>query len=447
MTASACAASSITSKPATPSVVAADDDRVTRRRRPACIRRAARCRRRRRLQTPATIDRRARTVEADLRARGGDVLDLHVFAEDELVEVVADALATQRGTSSRIASPSSSTRMSVDHPALRGQHRGVAAGPGRQRRDIVGEQALKIGRAIGAGQQDRPTATDRRVPRRRAAPRIRCCYPVSMRFHCTALAGGRCWPRRAAPRLSSRQPTPAHRRRHLRIFFRGTQVGREQVTLSRGSSGWIITSTGRSAPPIDLNITPLRDEVHAPTGSRSSSSSKRALQQRACSWPRPRSRMTTAINEITQNGATDSKEDQISARDGRPPEQLLRAYEALAVRLAASRPAPRSRSTSRHRRDQGHGRARSPTQTLQGPRHARDTPLRSRRSATPARRSTLRDRSTTSYRFVRLEMPSAGAHGRPRRRLERRACARRRRATRPTPTSASRPTASTSPAR
>ena len=46
--------------------------------------------------------------------------------------------------------------------------------------------------------------------------------------------------------------------------------------------------------------------------------------------------MTTAINEITQNGVTSSKTDQISARTVVLPNNFFAAYEALAVRLSAS---------------------------------------------------------------------------------------------------------------
>jgi hypothetical protein len=38
------------------------------------------------------------------------------------------------------------------------------------------------------------------------------------------------------------------------VFFRGHHLGREQVTLSRGASGWIITSTGSQDAPFDLTI-------------------------------------------------------------------------------------------------------------------------------------------------------------------------------------------------
>ena len=48
--------------------------------------------------------------------------------------------------------------------------------------------------------------------------------------------------------------------------------------------------------------------------------------------------VTTAINEITQNGTTTSKTDQVSARTIVLPTFFFASYEALAARLAASQP-------------------------------------------------------------------------------------------------------------
>ena len=47
---------------------------------------------------------------------------------------------------------------------------------------------------------------------------------------------------------------------------------------------------------------------------------------------------TTAINEITQNGVTGSKTDQITARTVVLPSNFFAAYEALAVRLSSMTP-------------------------------------------------------------------------------------------------------------
>ena len=47
---------------------------------------------------------------------------------------------------------------------------------------------------------------------------------------------------------------------------------------------------------------------------------------------------TTAINEVTQNGVTASKTDQITARAVVMPGNFFAAYEALAVRRSSMTP-------------------------------------------------------------------------------------------------------------
>ena len=67
---------------------------------------------------------------------------------------------------------------------------------------------------------------------------------------------------------------------------------------------------------------------------------------------------TTAINEVTQNGVTESKTDQITARTVVLPNNFFAAYEGLAVRLSSMAPGgelpctwrPRGRSRPSSRR-------------------------------------------------------------------------------------------------
>src|SRR5262249_15658473 len=98
-------------------------------------------------------------------------------------------------------------------------------------------------------------------------PHIRCCYPVSMPVrlaslarpsallgatlsgtkgrgefsYVTALVAALLF---AAPGAASAQPTaqPTPGDAAFGVFVRNTQIGREQVTLARTDSGWIITS-------------------------------------------------------------------------------------------------------------------------------------------------------------------------------------------------------------
>jgi len=113
------------------------------------------------------------------------------------------------------------------------------------------------------------------------------------------------------------------------IFLRGTDVGREQVNLSRSGSQWIITSTGRIG---DLTINRLELKYAAdwqPVELQFEFTQAEKKLQLATSFA-----MTSAINEITQNGVTNSKTDQITARAVVLPGSTFAGYEALAARLA-----------------------------------------------------------------------------------------------------------------
>jgi hypothetical protein len=113
------------------------------------------------------------------------------------------------------------------------------------------------------------------------------------------------------------------------IFLRGADVGREQVNLSRSGSQWIVTSTGRIG---DLVINRLELKYAAdwqPIELQFEATQGDKKLQLATSFA-----MTSAINEISQNGITNSKTDQITVRTVVLPGSTFAGYEALAARLA-----------------------------------------------------------------------------------------------------------------
>src|SRR5262245_4289136 len=137
----------------------------------------------------------------------------------------------------------------------------------------------------------------------------------------------------AAQTPAPAQPVPGDAT--FTIFVRGVDIGREQVRLSRSGSQWIVSSTGRTGPltvnrfevkyaadwqPAELNL-----EITQTTKDRDKK------LQIATSFA-----VTSAINEITQNGVTNSKTDQISARSIVLPNNIYGAYEALVARLAGT---------------------------------------------------------------------------------------------------------------
>jgi pimeloyl-ACP methyl ester carboxylesterase len=120
------------------------------------------------------------------------------------------------------------------------------------------------------------------------------------------------------------------------LFLSGTRVGVEHVRVARVSGTWVISSTAQYGAP--LNVTVNRFEVKY-----TSDWQPVELHIEATRAGRPMGlatsfAMTSAINEITQNGTTTSKTDQISARTIVLPNNFYAGYEALAARLADAQP-------------------------------------------------------------------------------------------------------------
>lgn len=125
------------------------------------------------------------------------------------------------------------------------------------------------------------------------------------------------------------QPTPGEA--VFAIYLGGTQIGREQWTLTRNVNGWIITSSGRSAQPLDFTINRFEMKYGTdwqPLEMRLEARLRNQGVVIATSFS-----VTTAINEILQNNVTGSKNDPISARTVVLPNNVFASFEALAARL------------------------------------------------------------------------------------------------------------------
>jgi pimeloyl-ACP methyl ester carboxylesterase len=150
-----------------------------------------------------------------------------------------------------------------------------------------------------------------------------------MRFHCTALAAVLVLVMAAPARAQRTDPAPGDA--VFAIFLRGTQIGREQWTLAKIDSGWVISSSGRTAPPLDFTVN--RFEVkYAPDWQPLEMALEARLRNQSV-IVRTSFAMTRAINEITQNNVTGSKEDEVSVRTIVIPNNVFAGYEALGVRL------------------------------------------------------------------------------------------------------------------
>ena len=129
-------------------------------------------------------------------------------------------------------------------------------------------------------------------------------------------------------------PTPVPGEAVFSVFLAGREIGREQVRLAKSASDWVLTSTSRIAPPIDITVNRFELRYSAdwqPVELKLDARSRQGAVSLSSSFG-----LTTAINEITQNGVTNSKTDQISARTVVIPNNFFAAYEALAARLAGS---------------------------------------------------------------------------------------------------------------
>ena len=115
------------------------------------------------------------------------------------------------------------------------------------------------------------------------------------------------------------------------VYVRGVEVGRVQSNLAQSGSAWVLTSTGRVGDVV-LNRFELKYSADwQPIELRLEATQPPRHFTIASSFG-----VTTAINELTQNGVTTAKTDQISARTVVLPNNFFAAYEALAVRLSES---------------------------------------------------------------------------------------------------------------
>jgi len=154
---------------------------------------------------------------------------------------------------------------------------------------------------------------------------------MSFRIHCTALGAALCFA--AGPAAAQPQPLPQPQPGDATfgVFVRNAQIGREQVTLSRNDSGWIITSSGTTGAPGDFTLTRFEMKYTTdwePQEMRLDGRVRETPIGIATSFS-----LTSAISEISQAGRSGTKTDQISARSIVVPANVYGAYEALAARL------------------------------------------------------------------------------------------------------------------
>ena len=140
----------------------------------------------------------------------------------------------------------------------------------------------------------------------------------------------------ALPPAGAAQSAPSPGPAAFSVFVGGREIGREQVNLARSGTDWILTATSRIGAPLDVAVT--RFELKYDAGWQPLEMKAEARIRAAAISLSTSFGLTTAVSEITQNGVTNSKTDQISARTIVLPTNFFAAYEALAARLPGLAP-------------------------------------------------------------------------------------------------------------
>src|SRR5215831_8647795 len=162
-----------------------------------------------------------------------------------------------------------------------------------------------------------------------AQGKLRHCTALAAAILLAATAAAAAFAEATAAEQDQAQPSPGDAA--YAIFLRGTQIGREQASLARTDSGWIITSSGRSAPPLDLTIN--RFEIKYTGDWQPLEMTLEAHVRTLNVGVRTSFTLTTAINEILQGNTRGSREDEVSPRTIVLPNNVFASYEVLALRL------------------------------------------------------------------------------------------------------------------
>ncbi len=152
--------------------------------------------------------------------------------------------------------------------------------------------------------------------------------------HCTAAAFLVLLAASAA--VAQPMPSPGTGASTLSIFVQGMPIGSEEVTVTRHADGWTIRATGRLGAPV--NITTSRFEVAYDPDWK-----PRRLDIEGSLRGQPLVIRTafaggSAVNEIMQGGQQIQKTDAVAADTLALPNMFFASYEALALRLAGTKP-------------------------------------------------------------------------------------------------------------
>jgi pimeloyl-ACP methyl ester carboxylesterase len=138
-----------------------------------------------------------------------------------------------------------------------------------------------------------------------------------------------------APRALAQSPAAADITgvANFTVLLRGTRVGTTSTSVSTSGSGWLLESTSRLDPPIDL-VTSKFDVRYGADWQPQQLTIDSTLGGHQLSLA-TNFGVTTAMSELTQAGQRGSNSVQISPRTVVLPNNFFGAYEALAIRVAS----------------------------------------------------------------------------------------------------------------
>jgi uncharacterized protein len=155
----------------------------------------------------------------------------------------------------------------------------------------------------------------------------------------------------------------------FRIFLQGTPVGDEQASLARDERGWLISATGRVAPPLDLRLD--RAEIRYTDDWRPVSLLMQGALRDQTIHIETAVADGTATSRYVLNDQTHTKRDPVASNTLLLPNNFYAGYAAVAVRLARLEPgaelrlyvAPQAEVTATVRRVTA-GRVQTPGRTF-----------------------------------------------------------------------------------
>jgi len=161
---------------------------------------------------------------------------------------------------------------------------------------------------------------------------------MMFRLHCTcAIVLGL-----AAPCLAQQVPAATNKPTTYRVFMRGTAIGREDVTIEKNASGLTVTSQGRLAAPLNVDIKRAQFK-YRPDWSPEAFSLEGNTNNAEVSV-RTSFNGTTAVTQGTQGGKPVNVSHTVTADTVILPGGVFSAFAALSHRLVGIPPKTRLRA-------------------------------------------------------------------------------------------------------